>query len=145
MQKGGTAVSIAALAVLLLGIVVFAVYHFQSGKGVAQKPETKPAAQKSETTPAAAGVPSARASDPVWQVMADLAYLDLHPPDLSPPNAAAYARAFDTDPERTEKGSEKRIALVPYEGSLSGPAHLLATGMANSLCRAHLLLAAFTI
>src|SRR5260370_40462722 len=112
MQKGGKTVSIAALAVLLLGIVVLAVYHFQSGKGAAQKPETKAAAQKSEATPAAAGVPSARASDPVWQVMADLAYLDLHPPDVSPPHPAAYARAFDTYPQRPEEGDEKRIALV---------------------------------
>ncbi|HTD22059.1 MAG TPA: hypothetical protein VK738_05365 [Terriglobales bacterium] len=138
MQKGVKAVSIAALAVLLLVIVAFTVYHFQSGKGAAQKSEAKPAAQKSEATPAAAGVPSARASDPVWQVMADLAYLDLHPPDLSPPNTAAYARAFDTDPERTEQGIEKRIALVPYEGSLSTPADLLTTGLANSLDRAQL-------
>src|SRR5260370_37863634 len=130
MHKGGKAVSIVALAVLLLGIVVFAYYHSQTGKGAAQKPETKAAAQKSEATPAAAGVPSARASDPVWQVMADLAYLDLHPPDLSPPNTAAYARAFDTDPERIEEGDEKRIALVPYEGSLSSPADLLPTRVA---------------
>src|SRR5260370_41591953 len=129
MQKGVKTVSIAALAVLLLVIVAFAVYHFQTGKG---------AAQNSEAKPAAVGVPSARASDPVWQVIAGLAYLDLHPPDLSPPNTAAYARVFDTDPERTEQGIEKRIALVPYEGYLSSPADLLATGLANSLDRAQL-------
>src|SRR5260370_19046667 len=70
--------------------------------------------------------------------MAHLAYLALPPHDLSPPNTAAYARAFDTDPERTEQGIEKRIALVPYEGSLSSPADLLATGLANSLDRAQL-------
>ncbi len=53
MQKGVKTVSIAALAVLLLVIVAFAVYHFQTGKG---------AAQNSEAKPAAVGVPSARAT-----------------------------------------------------------------------------------
>jgi hypothetical protein len=128
MQKVTKIASVGGLAVLVLAIT-FVVYRFQSDKGAAQKTEAKPAA----------GVPSARSSDPVWHLLAGLAYLDLHPPVQPPSNAAAtFTRAFDTDPERTLQGIEKRIALVPYEGSLAGPTDLPAAGLANSLDRAQL-------
>src|SRR5258707_916289 len=128
MQKVTKIASVGGLAVLVLAIT-FVVYRFQSDKGAAQKTEAKPAA----------GVPSARSSDPVWHLLSGLAYLDLHPPVQPPSNAAAtFTRAFDTDPERTLQGIEKRITLVPYEGSLAGPTDLPAAGLANSLDRAQL-------
>jgi hypothetical protein len=130
MNKGTKTISIGVVTVLLLAIAGFAVYHLRNQS-------EKAAAPKAEPTPSSAA-PSARASEPVWKLLAALAYLDLHPP-APPSNSVAYAGVFDTSPEQTLQAIGKRITLVPYEGSLSAPADLLATGVANSLDRAQLL------
>lgn len=129
MEKGSKIVLMGVAAVLLIVGVAYAVYHFQRQSGNAAVPKAGP-----KVSPAS---PSAKTSEPVWKLLAALAYLDLHPP-APPSNSAALTRVFDTSPEQTVRAMDGRITLVPYEGSLSAPADLLTAGVANSLDRAQL-------
>src|SRR5262249_24727870 len=73
-------------------------------------------------------------------IVAALAYMDLHNTDLPPEKTATdYVRELGNDPEHLLQEVQKRVVLVPYEGSLNEPIRLFQTGVANSLDRARLL------
>jgi hypothetical protein len=124
------------ILVVLVGMAALAACYFYSGQASAQK-----SAEAPQQGPVPTGDShSAKSSDPIKQAIASLAYVDLHGSDLPPQKGAAdYARAFNDDPERAMQEIQKRITLVPYEGSLANPPLLFEGGLANSLDRARVL------
>lgn len=124
-----------ALIILLLAGGAYAAYHFYGARS-----STSTAAVSSTLgSPSAGGDQSAASPDHMKQIFAGIAYLDLHGSDLPPGKTAVdVARSFNSDPDRILQDSDKRITLVPYEGSLTDPSHLVDGGLANSLDRAQL-------
>jgi hypothetical protein len=91
------------------------------------------------TQPPVAANPQQNPAAQVPAMVSALAYLDLHGADLPPEKTIAdYSRELGADPEHMMQELDKRIALVPYEGSLKEPVRLLQSGVSNSLDRARL-------
>jgi hypothetical protein len=128
---------IAILGILIVGAGIGFFLWSRSGKAPDQKPS---GATSQPAAPVSGAGPPQNSSGQTPAIVAALAYLDLHAAELpSEKTASDYARELGNDPERLQQEVQRRVALVPYEGSLSDPVRLFQSGVANSLDRARLL------